>query len=317
MAAEPPRPSELSYLAELKTRFRELQKRQAAFMEQTAQMLTRMSSTAVGQVFLDSSSACPGQVDIKRLIRRFEDLRKTSEQLKNFQRVPEELINVDVRRLLKDYEKFIEEGNVLQRSWLRLRKSAESGMDLSETETLSIVGTESSKETNDSVSKESKDSVSKESKDSTSKETNDSPSKESSDSALRELNDLSSKQSKASVLKVSNDSSKVSKDSASKVSNDSSSKVSNDLASKQSKDLSSKESKASALKLSNDPASRESNDLPSNEFRNGSEDLLVVKNVERNCSKQKYGRARWGALLQLMIRLSPFHTCGKRGRKRL
>ncbi|XP_026843055.1 uncharacterized protein LOC6593277 isoform X3 [Drosophila persimilis] len=288
MAAEPPRPSELSYLAELKTRFRELQKRQAAFMEQTAQMLTRMSSTAVGQVFLDSSSACPGQVDIKRLIRRFEDLRKTSEQLKNFQRVPEELINVDVRRLLKDYEKFIEEGNVLQRSWLRLRKSAESGMDLSETETLSIVGTESSKETNDSVSKESKDSVSKESKDSTSKETNDSPSKESSDSALRELNDLSSKQSKASVLKVSNDSSKVSKDSASKVSNDSSSKVSNDLASKQSKDLSSKESKASALKLSNDPASRESNDLPSNEFRNGSEDLLVVKNVERNCSKQKY-----------------------------
>ncbi|XP_026843054.1 uncharacterized protein LOC6593277 isoform X2 [Drosophila persimilis] len=290
MAAEPPRPSELSYLAELKTRFRELQKRQAAFMEQTAQMLTRMSSTAVGQVFLDSSSACPGQVDIKRLIRRFEDLRKTSEQLKNFQRVPEELINVDVRRLLKDYEKFIEEGNVLQRSWLRLRKSAESGMDLSETETLSIVGTESSKETNDSVSKESKDSVSKESKDSTSKETNDSPSKESSDSALRELNDLSSKQSKASVLKVSNDSSKVSKDSASKVSNDSSSKVSNDLASKQSKDLSSKESKASALKLSNDPASRESNDLPSNEFRNGSEDLLVVKNVERNCSKQKYAK---------------------------
>ncbi|XP_033235175.1 uncharacterized protein [Drosophila pseudoobscura] len=291
MAAEPRRPSELSYLVELKTRFRELQKRQAAFMEQTAQMLTRMSSTAVGQVFLDSSSACPGQVDIKRLIRRFEDLRKTSEQLKNFQRVPEELINVDVRRLLKDYEKFIEEGNVLQRSWLRLRKSAESGMDLSETETLSIVGTESSKESYDSVSKESIDSASK--------ETNDSPSKESSDSALRELNDLSSKQSKVSVLKVSNDSSlKVSKDSASKESNDSSSKgsndsspkVSNDLASKQSKDLSSKESKASALKLSNDPASRESNDLPSKELRTGSEDLLVVKNVERKCSKQKYAK---------------------------
>ncbi|XP_017152662.1 uncharacterized protein LOC108162438 isoform X2 [Drosophila miranda] len=283
MAAEPPRPSELAYLAELKTRFRELRKRQAAFMEQTAQMLIRMSSTAVGEVFLDSSSACPGQVDIKRLIRRFEDLRKTSEQLNNFQRVPEELINVDVRRLLKDYEKFIEEGNVLQRSWLRLKKSAESGMDLTESETLSIVGKESSKKTNDSVSKESSDSASK--------ETNDSPSKESNDSALRELNDLSSKQFKASVLKVSNDSSsKVSKESTSKESNDLSSKVSNDLASKQFKDLSSKESKASALKLSNDPASRESNDLSSNEFRTGSEDLLVVKNMARNCSKQKYAK---------------------------
>jgi len=40
--------------------------------------------------------------------------------------VPEELINVDVRRILNGYEKLIEEGNVLQQSWFLLKKTTES-----------------------------------------------------------------------------------------------------------------------------------------------------------------------------------------------
>jgi len=40
--------------------------------------------------------------------------------------VPQELINVDVRRILNGYEKLIEEGNVLQQSWFLLKKTTES-----------------------------------------------------------------------------------------------------------------------------------------------------------------------------------------------
>ncbi|XP_022208159.2 LOW QUALITY PROTEIN: uncharacterized protein LOC111064711 [Drosophila obscura] len=255
---QPPTASELAYLAELKTRLRELRERQAAFMEHTADMLIRMSSTAVGEAFLGpprqgTSSTNSGHVNIKRLIQRFEDLRKiaTSQQLSSVHEVPEvpeELMNVDVRRLLKRYEKFIEEANVLQQSWFRLKQSTASSADLTECEKLSMVSKQSSKESSDS----------------TSKGINDSASKVFNDSAFKGVQRFGLKGVQRFGLKGV---------------------------------------QRFGLKV---PAS--------NDSQFDAEQLLEVVNTQRNCSKQKYGRARWGALLQMMLRLSPFNTCGKRGK---
>ncbi|KAH8298036.1 hypothetical protein KR018_004814 [Drosophila ironensis] len=154
MATKQPTPRQLAYLDELKTRLRELRERQVTFMEQTAQMLSRMSSasleeaaavaavaavvpadlplrTADGEgqeksVITMATKPGSGKLDIKKLIQRFEDLRKTSQEFEELPEVPEELVNVDVRRILKGYEKLIEDGNVLQESWFLLKKTTES-----------------------------------------------------------------------------------------------------------------------------------------------------------------------------------------------
>ncbi|KAH8323226.1 hypothetical protein KR067_002802, partial [Drosophila pandora] len=152
-SSKQPTPRQLAYLDELKTRLRELRMRQVTFMEQTAQILSRMSSATMEEAAAavavaaaaasvaaksstitlkasdtasSGSAAGPGgKLNIKQLIQRFEDLRKTSQEL-DLPEVPEELINVDVRRILKGYEKLIEDGNVLQQSWYLLKKSTES-----------------------------------------------------------------------------------------------------------------------------------------------------------------------------------------------
>ncbi|XP_016961743.1 uncharacterized protein LOC108032432 isoform X2 [Drosophila biarmipes] len=148
MATKQPTPRQLAYLDELKMRLQELRERQANFMEQTAKMLSRMSSSNVDAADAQEVEADPpegseaanpstgvgagatkgskGNLNIKQLIQRFEDLRKTSQDFGDMPEVPEELINVDVRRILNGYEKLIEEGNVLQQSWFLLKKTTES-----------------------------------------------------------------------------------------------------------------------------------------------------------------------------------------------
>ncbi|XP_026834679.1 uncharacterized protein LOC6540597 isoform X2 [Drosophila erecta] len=148
MAARQPTPRQLAYLDELKMRLQELRDRQASFMEQTAKILSRMSSASVdgsdcealatesteenvtanpsAGVGAGITKGSKGNLNIKQLIQRFEDLRKNSQDFEDLPEVPAELINVDVRRLLNGYEKLIEEGNVLQQSWFLLKKSTES-----------------------------------------------------------------------------------------------------------------------------------------------------------------------------------------------
>ncbi|KAH8353429.1 hypothetical protein KR084_010891 [Drosophila pseudotakahashii] len=148
MATRQPTPRQLAYLDELKMRLQELRDRQATFMEQTAKMLSRMSSSSMDAVDAQPVATDPpeggatakpsadvgagvtkeskGSLNIKQLIQRFEDLRKTSQDFGDLPEVPEELINVDVRRILNGYEKLIEEGNVLQQSWFLLKKTTES-----------------------------------------------------------------------------------------------------------------------------------------------------------------------------------------------
>ncbi|XP_043661985.1 uncharacterized protein LOC122625971 isoform X1 [Drosophila teissieri] len=149
MATRQPTPRQLAYLDELKMRLQELRDRQASFMEQTAKILSRMSSSSMDASdsetpdSADSKEAnvtvhpsagvgagitkgSKGNLNIKQLIQRFEDLRKNSQEFDDLPEVPEELINVDVRRILNGYEKLIEEGNVLQQSWFLLKKTTES-----------------------------------------------------------------------------------------------------------------------------------------------------------------------------------------------
>lgn len=106
-SSKQPTPRQLAYLDELKARLRELRMRQVTFMEQTAQILSRMSSAtmeeaaaavavaaAAASVAAKSSSitlkssdtassgavaGSGGKLNIKQLIQRFEDLRKTSQ----------------------------------------------------------------------------------------------------------------------------------------------------------------------------------------------------------------------------------------------
>ncbi|KAH8240868.1 hypothetical protein KR026_006446, partial [Drosophila bipectinata] len=139
-----PTPRQLAYLDELKTRLRELRMRQVTFMEQTAQILSQMSSATMEEAQAAAAAAASlaaksssdttssvagagsgGRLNIKQLIQRFEDLRKNSQEL-DLPEVPEELVKVDVRRILKGYEKLIENGNVLQQSWILLKKTTES-----------------------------------------------------------------------------------------------------------------------------------------------------------------------------------------------
>ncbi|XP_037710210.1 uncharacterized protein LOC119547425 isoform X1 [Drosophila subpulchrella] len=148
MASRQPTPRQLAYLDELKMRLQELRDRQANFMEQTAKILSRMSSSNMDAVDAQAVATDPpegsemenpstgvgagatkgskGNLNIKQLIQRFEDLRKTSQDFGDMPEVPEELINVDVRRILNGYEKLIEDGNVLQQSWFLLKKTTES-----------------------------------------------------------------------------------------------------------------------------------------------------------------------------------------------
>ncbi|XP_070075842.1 uncharacterized protein [Drosophila takahashii] len=144
MATRQPTPRQLAYLDELKMRLQELRDRQATFMEQTAKMLSRMSSSSMEDAVdaqpmatdppeggatskpSTDTKGSKGSLNIKQLIQRFEDLRKTSQDFGDLPEVPEELINVDVRRILNGYEKLIEDGNVLQQSWFLLKKTTES-----------------------------------------------------------------------------------------------------------------------------------------------------------------------------------------------
>ncbi|XP_043661987.1 uncharacterized protein LOC122625971 isoform X3 [Drosophila teissieri] len=103
MATRQPTPRQLAYLDELKMRLQELRDRQASFMEQTAKILSRMSSSSMDASdsetpdSADSKEAnvtvhpsagvgagitkgSKGNLNIKQLIQRFEDLRKNSQQ---------------------------------------------------------------------------------------------------------------------------------------------------------------------------------------------------------------------------------------------
>ncbi|XP_064539135.1 uncharacterized protein LOC135428933 isoform X2 [Drosophila montana] len=135
MACKQPTSQQLAYLDELKMRLQELRKRQETFMEETAQIL-RNISTDRPDPLMAAPPLAPLEVDdkvdeqecvgnIKQLIQRFEDLRQTSRQFSD-QPMPEELVGVDVRKLLKGYERLIVEGNILQKSWLLLKKTTES-----------------------------------------------------------------------------------------------------------------------------------------------------------------------------------------------
>ncbi|XP_017847275.1 uncharacterized protein LOC108603195 isoform X2 [Drosophila busckii] len=142
MASKQPTTQQLAYLDELKQRLKELRMRQETFMEQTAEMLRDISTAsplAVGPTVVVVAAPPAAQVQvptvvvdtgervgsIKQLIQRFEDLRQSSKQFSDLQ-MPEELVGVDVRKLLKDYERLILEGNVLQKSWSMLKKTTES-----------------------------------------------------------------------------------------------------------------------------------------------------------------------------------------------
>ncbi|KAM8716429.1 hypothetical protein ACLKA7_003324 [Drosophila subpalustris] len=142
MANKQPTCQQLAYLDELKQRLQDLRLRQETFMEETAEILRNIgpldrpvptkalpSKASVkparnvdGRECVDDRE-CVGS--IKQLIQRFEDLRQTSRQFSD-QAMPEELLGVDVRKLLKGYENLVVEGNILQNNWLLLKKTTES-----------------------------------------------------------------------------------------------------------------------------------------------------------------------------------------------
>ncbi|XP_033168417.1 uncharacterized protein LOC117145041 isoform X3 [Drosophila mauritiana] len=102
MAARQPTPRQLAYLDELKMRLQELRDRQASFMEQTAKILSQMSSSSMDVTDSETlptdsmdengtittpagvgagiTKGSKGNLNIKKLIQRFEDLRKNSQQ---------------------------------------------------------------------------------------------------------------------------------------------------------------------------------------------------------------------------------------------
>lgn len=101
MATRQPTPRQLAYLDELKMRLQELRDRQASFMEQTAKILSRMSSSSMdgsesetlptdsieenvttnttAGVGAGITKGSKSSLNIKKLIQRFEDLRKNSQ----------------------------------------------------------------------------------------------------------------------------------------------------------------------------------------------------------------------------------------------
>lgn len=135
MAGNQPTSQQLAYLDELKQRLLDLRKRQKSFINETAQILRTINNepaTPQSQTASTISFPVAPQVEtqdcggkIKELIKRYEDLRQTSRQFSD-QTLPDELVGVDVRKLLKGYEKLILEGNILQNSWLLLRKTTEN-----------------------------------------------------------------------------------------------------------------------------------------------------------------------------------------------
>ncbi|XP_030377641.1 uncharacterized protein LOC115626414 [Scaptodrosophila lebanonensis] len=133
-------PQQLAYLDELKQRLRELRARQESFIQQTAEMMRGIEANASG-VNVRARSTQPIDVrelermgNIKLLIQRFEDLRKTSRQFNELP-TPEELIGVDVQKLLKGYEQLIDENKMLQCSLLLLKMSGESCSHVGEAQT--------------------------------------------------------------------------------------------------------------------------------------------------------------------------------------
>ncbi|XP_034100581.1 uncharacterized protein LOC117565544 [Drosophila albomicans] len=136
MASKQPTCQQLAYLDELKQRLQELRLRQETFIEETAVILRNISSDRPVQVKVVPSTKsvvlpvrCEEEHEsagnIKQLIQQFEDLRKTSKQFSD-QAMPEELLGVDVRKLLKGYENLIMEGNILHKNWMLLKKTTES-----------------------------------------------------------------------------------------------------------------------------------------------------------------------------------------------
>lgn len=141
MATKQPTCQQLAYLDELKQRLQELRKRQETFMEETAEILRNINPDQVTLPPMPDTSlhsmVCaevvePSPVEnevivgsIKQLIDRFEALRQTSQKF-NDQSMPQELIGVDVRRLLNGYETLIIEGNMLQNNWMQLKKTTEN-----------------------------------------------------------------------------------------------------------------------------------------------------------------------------------------------
>ncbi|KAH8306645.1 hypothetical protein KR044_002644, partial [Drosophila immigrans] len=135
MANKQPTCQQLAYLDELKQRLQELRLRQETFMEETAEILRNISSDRPVPIKVVPSTSsveivrCEDEQEsvgsIKQLIQRFEDLRQTSRQFSD-QAMPEELLGVDVRKLLKGYENLIMEGNILHKNWMLLKKTTES-----------------------------------------------------------------------------------------------------------------------------------------------------------------------------------------------
>jgi len=141
MGSKQPTCQQLAYLDELKQRLQDLRLRQETFMEETAEMLRNISpdrpaptkappsKVSVKPTRSEDNRECVDDREcvgnIKQLIQRFEDLRQTSRQFSD-QAMPEELLGVDVRKLLKGYENLVVEGNILQNNWLLLKRTTES-----------------------------------------------------------------------------------------------------------------------------------------------------------------------------------------------
>ncbi|XP_033166822.1 uncharacterized protein LOC117145041 isoform X1 [Drosophila mauritiana] len=255
MAARQPTPRQLAYLDELKMRLQELRDRQASFMEQTAKILSQMSSSSMDVTDSETlptdsmdengtittpagvgagiTKGSKGNLNIKKLIQRFEDLRKNSQEFGDLPEVPEELINVDVRRILNGYEKLIEDGHVLQQSWFLLKKSTESCARFA-----SANGMKSE----------------------------DRPPLKTNSGIIEVVPERSPEVAGTPPIKKSK--------------------------------------------------SLLSNVVTSSEIVDKKAEVFTTKNVKAKCNSQDYGRARWGAFMQLIIRvLRPFHGGSSKTKK--
>ncbi|XP_017044065.1 uncharacterized protein LOC108090065 isoform X4 [Drosophila ficusphila] len=282
MATRQATPRQLAYLDELKMRLQELRDRQASFMEQTAKILSRMSSsnmvsesddenslkkgvngTPLKGVNGGTSKGSKGTLNIKQLIQRFEDLRKNSQEFDDLPDVPEELLNVDVRRILNGYEKLIEDGSVLQQSWYLLKKSTESCARFASTNGMKL-------------------------------EEEITPFQENS--GVVEVSYVVPERSpEVTALKTE---SKTNSKAASKTSSKSSSKI--------------------APKPPIKTSSLHSNVATSAEIVDKKSEDFEPKDVKLKGNSHDYvGHARWGAFMQLIVRLlRPFHGCSKNKKKR-
>ncbi|XP_017044063.1 uncharacterized protein LOC108090065 isoform X2 [Drosophila ficusphila] len=301
MATRQATPRQLAYLDELKMRLQELRDRQASFMEQTAKILSRMSSsnmvsesddenslkkgvngTPLKGVNGGTSKGSKGTLNIKQLIQRFEDLRKNSQEFDDLPDVPEELLNVDVRRILNGYEKLIEDGSVLQQSWYLLKKSTESCARFASTNGMKL-------------------------------EEEITPFQENS--GVVEVSYVVPERSPEVVRipSVRKTTSKTSLKTTSKTALKTESKTNSKAASKTSSKSSSKIAPKPPIKTS----SLHSNVATSAEIVDKKSEDFEPKDVKLKGNSHDYGHARWGAFMQLIVRLlRPFHGCSKNKKKR-